>query len=154
MAEEMTDNQALSILNQLEAEAKVFEAQKRAFLHVRKLIEKFMDAKNTLGGFEATVKSLQDTITSLDPKYQAELKRFQSELATKKAAHKVDIDNLQSEQQTARETMTKLDTDLANKQKFFDERSKKLDHDIRAKTDQLAALNADIAKLKQRFGVA
>ena len=57
---EPTWNQALSILNQIEAEYKTWEAQRRGFMRVRELLEKAMIAEAMLDGLEKMKQGLTD----------------------------------------------------------------------------------------------
>jgi len=155
MADETyTDAQALSVLNKLEDELKLFEAQRGGLKQIRMVILKYMDAKTVLDGFETEKKRLEDAIIGLKPQFETELKRFVAQHQGHKASYLKELEDLRARLEGAREETKKIETDLGEKQRFANTRSSQMDADIRATSATLEALKADVAALKKRHGVA
>ena len=150
----LTDNQVLSILNQLDADLNTILTQRRVLTYIKDLTLTHMEHKKTLAGWETTKRNMESTLAGLDStigqKRAVLLKAFNED----KESFERQLSALLRKVEEARDHATRIDADLAEKQKFFDTRSAQMDAEIKSKADELTKLTQGFAEFKKAHGMS
>ena len=151
MANEM--NEALSILNRLEQEARSWELQRAAFKEVRKVIEQYMIAAKFMGELDVSRVSLEESIAHLQSRYDAEFAAMQGRLREENTRLDAELQLLHERRAQAKAELDKIESDFAARQEVAHVTMTSLGRQISDAQKELKSLNKDIDELKSRHGL-
>jgi len=147
------EHTALSILQQLDDQAKVYKAQHAAFFEVGQVIEMYMKASKELETFEDHKRALEDSIARLQDRYDAQNGELLSQFQSQKRLIADEIEQLTSNRGAAQAEHNQVVAKLAATRGSAGEEIDKLAFSIAEKRAELAQLTTDLDTLKARHGL-
>lgn len=150
MADPILD--AISVLNRIDEENKVWEAQNKARLQVRLVLEQYVIAKRTLDELETHKATVEESISRLQSRFDAASDEIQDQLRTKRAEAEAEIANLTEQLTSLQEASGTLQTEHDQKKSLLETSIVELRDQVAGLVNEKNALIEDINNLKAKHG--
>ena len=151
MADPVLD--AISVLNRIDEENKVWEAQNKARLQVRLVLEQYVIAKRTLDELETHKATVEESISRLQSRYDAASDEIQDQLRTKRAEAESEIANLTEQLTNLQTAANTLQSEHEEKKTLLETSISELRVQVSGLKDEKSVLIEDITTLKAKHGL-
>jgi len=154
---EMTDNEALSILNKMEVEQRTLNQLWGQFTvairRVGDVIQKYQEVSKLLPDLESQRSHLEDAIGRLQPDLEARKRSIEAEEAKFRATLEAELEPLRLSVSEARERAAAASRDLSQIEKQALARKATLDQEIAGKQKELDNVASAFEQFKKQHGL-